>query len=150
MRIKRIIFSVALLVSVTLLLPSCAQKYTYDNVSDEVKKEIDFILSNANIWENSKTDTVNFSFRNLVSEFEVSYIDSMYSDSDWIGIDTVYIYDVSRGTFSKESEKSIRYHMGQMTENGLAAGKHSKSWDHGWTIERKRDYLAEKIMYYKK
>ena len=121
--------------------------YTYIDLTESQKADIDFILSKSSVWESEKCDSVGFTKsegKNLLSVF---YLDDMWQENYYEGTHVWYRYDSSKGEFYK-FDSQYEYHSLKIynTENGRL--RHTKEWSEKWSDDKKKEYLSDKLYRY--
>lgn len=135
--------SVVLLSVMLLFLSACSSGgKSYVNASEEVKTEVDFILSKASIWDPGRDVGISFGSLNGKSTMKVTvYQYSKFRRDEWDDLKTVYEYDVEKGTFSKKSEDKEH-----VLNAGYTTISYSNLWNGNMGVDKKKEYLFQRIM----
>ena len=137
-----------LILALVIMLSACGQannnhKYGYNDLSQEQKAIVDFILSKSSTWETEKCDTVGFTKRDGQLLLSVFNLDSIHQGEAYYGWHIWYSYDTNSGEFSVD-DKQYESHGLKIYNTGDILS-HSKEWSAGWNTDSKKDYLANKL-----
>ena len=141
-----VLLILVLLICCLFLLNACGNtqsqakaNYTYDNLSDNQKRDIDFILSHMDetVTNNGyKYTCTNFSFSTGENGNSIIY----YCNTSDIVLYWNYEYDAAKDYFKCIDKFNI--------PGAIAGGKmvYASDWSTSWDIKTKQDFLANKLL----
>ena len=134
---------VVVLIVMLLFLSSCSSVgNSYVNASEEVKAEVDFILSKTSIWDPGRDVGISFASSNGKHTMKVTiYQYSKSRRDEWYDLKTVYEYDVEKGTFSQKSEDKEH-----VLNAGYTTISYSNLWNRSMGEDKKKEYLFQRVM----